>query len=377
MIFISATKNGEQIEYRDEKRFLWILSVLTPIVPGIGALAYLSTGSLAWGFLAPVIYYAVIPLLDTLIGTDPHNPPEEVVEQMAEDQWYRRLLFLSIPVYFASMILSAMAAAQTATPWWAVVLFALGAGTTSGTALTVGHELGHKPNFADQWGAKLINALSGYAHFCIEHNRGHHILVATPEDPASSRYGESLYQFALRELPGAALRGWDLEKSRMKKKGHSFWHWRNDLLQGYAIHMVIVIAMIVLFGWVTVPFFIIHNVFAWFHLTMANYVEHYGLKRKTLESGRLEPCEPRHSWNTNHRVSNLLLFHLQRHSDHHSNPLRPYQALRDFEDLPELPSGYPGSFLLASVPPLWFHIMNPKVLEWADGDMDNINVQPS
>jgi alkane 1-monooxygenase len=249
----------------------------------------------------------------------------------------------------------------------------LSAGVASGSGLTVGHELGHKPNALDQWGAKIVNAVTGYAHFCIEHNRGHHIMVATPEDPASARLNESLYRFALRELPGTAKRGWELERERMAKKGLPFWHWRNDLLQGYAIAAAATVILVLWLGPMILPFLIAHHLIGWFQLTQANYVEHYGLLRQKLPSGRYEPCQPRHSWNTNHIVSNLMLFHLQRHSDHHANPLRPYQSLRNFDELPRLPSGYAGCYLLAMIPPLWFALMNPKVMVWAGGDMSKVN----
>jgi alkane 1-monooxygenase len=148
------------------------------------------------------------------------------------------------------------------------------------------------------------------------------------------------------------------------------------LLQAYAISLLIAAALIWAFGWITLPFLILHHFIGWLQLTQANYVEHYGLKRERKENGRYMPVEPRHSWNTNHIVSNLMLFHLQRHSDHHANPLRPYQALRNFSELPRLPSGYPGSYALAVVPPLWRRVMDPKVIAWAGGDISKVNVDP-
>ena len=377
MVFIATSKNGDRIEYRDSKRGLWILSVLSPSLPGLAAVAYLMTGN-PWWVLAPIVfYYGIYVATDHLVGVDPNNPPEEVVEAMASDNYYRILLFLSIPVFWFSFLACAIAAGQESTPFWAWLGLAMGAGISSGTAITVGHELGHKPNRIDQWGAKLANAVSGYGHFCIEHNRGHHVHVATPEDPASARLGESLWRFALREIPGTAARGWGMERERLQRKGLSFWHWRNDILQGYAITLAVDLALIAALGWTMIPFLVLHNLVGWMHLTFANYVEHYGLKRDVKPDGRYGPCEPRHSWNTNHIVTNLFLFHLQRHSDHHANPLRPYQALRSFDDLPTLPSGYPGTFLLAAIPPLWFSVMDPKVLAWAGGDPARTNLDPS
>lgn len=373
MIFVAEKSDGETVKYVDKKRYLWFLSVLTPFIPGLCAWILLAGGSLFWALAPLLYYYVIIPILDMLIGEDPYNPPEEVVEQLTSDQYYRFLLHLSVPVFYLSFFIAAVAVGTLDLPIWAFITLTLSVGIASGSALTVGHELGHKQNKLDRLGAKIITSLTGYAHFCIEHNHGHHVMVSTPEDPTSARWNETLYAFALRELPATAMIAWNLEKKRMERKGLSFWHWRNDLLQGYAISFAIAVVLILMFGWIMVPFVLLHHASGWFQLTMANYVEHYGLLREKKPNGKYAPCEPIHSWNTNHIVSNLLLFHLQRHSDHHANPMRPYQALRNFDELPRLPSGYPGSFVLASIPPLWFKVMNPKVLEWTDGDMTRIN----
>ncbi|MEM7069590.1 MAG: alkane 1-monooxygenase [Pseudomonadota bacterium] len=376
MIFVAETKDGETVTFKDGKRFLWIISVLSPLITGLSAVALLSGGSIIWALVPVFFYYGAIPLLDLLFGEDTNNPPEEVVEQLSQDNYYRVLLHLTIPLIYFSFLSTAVAVGTVDLPWWCILTLILGAGATGGGAINVSHELGHKLNWVDRLGAKLASAVTGYAHFNIEHNQGHHLMVSTPEDIASSRFNESVYRFAMRELPGAAKRGWNLEARRLKKKGFGTWTWRNELLQGYAITGAIALVLIVLFGWIMIPFLIGHHFAGWMQLTYANYVEHYGLKREKKANGKYVPCEPKHSWNTNHIISNLFLFHLQRHSDHHANPLRPYQSLRNFDELPRLPSGYPGSFVLASIPPLWFSIMNPKVLEWAGGDMSKVNTGP-
>jgi len=373
MIFVSQTSSGERIEYRDSKRWLWLLSVLSPSAPLIAALAIYFTGNHIWAAAPLVFYFVGVPLLDAFFGEDTNNPPEEVVDLLSQDTYYRILLFVSIPVFYASFLGAIIIVMTADMPLWADIVLITSAGVSSGSGITVGHELGHKYNFINQLGSKIILALTGYGHFTIEHNRGHHVLVATPEDPASAKMGESVFRFALREIPGAAVRGWELEKARLKKKGFGFWHYRNDILQSYTITLSISTALIFAFGWVVLPFFIWHHLGGWMQLTFANYVEHYGLLRGKKENGRYEPCEPHHSWNTNHIVSNLMLFHLQRHSDHHANPQRPYQALRNFNELPRLPSGYPGSYVLATFPPLWFSIMDKKVMAWADGDVSKTN----
>ena len=377
MIFVAETMNGDRVEYRDAKRWLWVFSFVPALLPLISYSAYFLTNQSPHWVWGPLLFaYVFIPVVDVLIGEDRHNPPEEVVNQLAEDPFYTRLLHVAVALYFSAFAISVWFLATADLPFWAQAMVTVSAGVISGTSLTVGHELGHKTGFWQRVSAKLINGLSWYGHFTSEHNTGHHTQVATPEDSASSRYNESLYAFMRREMPDGVRRGLRIERERLAKRGLSFWHWRNEALQCYAVSLVMGAVCVAALGWWAIPFLIVHNFYSWQQLTLANYVEHYGLKRERKPNGKYEPCQPKHSWNTNHIFSNLLLFHLQRHSDHHANPMRPYQALRDFEALPRLPSGYPGCFVLAFVPPLWFRVMNPKVLDWAGGDMSKVNTGP-
>jgi alkane 1-monooxygenase len=376
MAFVAHTADGRSVRYVDGKRYLWLMSLTAPVMPMLGVALYFYTGSvLATAF--PLFYtFVLVPAIDAIMGEDTHNPPEEIVPLMARDNYYRVLLYVAIALLFVDFLVVAWFISTQPLPWWSYLLLTLGTGFASGNAILLGHELGHKAERLDRIAAQVVNGLVGYGHFCIEHNRGHHVNVATPEDCVSARMGESIYRFMLREIPGALRRGVMLERERLEKLGKGFWSLQNEVLASWALTASIATGLIALFGWIVVPFIVIHHFYAWYGLTQANYVEHYGLLRQLLPNGRYELPEPRHSWNTNHIYSNLISFHLQRHSDHHANALRPYQALRDFRDLPRLPSGYPGCFGLASIPPLWFKVMDPKLMEWADGDITRVNVDP-
>lgn len=378
MIYTAVTADGRTIRYVDRKRRLWPLSLITPLVPlaGIGLYFLLDENVLAT--LLPLAYtFIAVPIIDAIFGEDTHNPPEEVVPLMAKDSYYRVLLYVAIALLYIDFFAVAWFIGTHALPWWSFLALTLATGFAGADAILVGHELGHKAGRLDRIAAQVSNALVGYGHFCIEHNRGHHVQVATPEDPASARMGESIYRFVLREVPGALKRGWAHEKKRLARAGRRAWSLHNEILQSWALTLVLAGIVISLYGWIMIPFLLIHHWYGWYGLTQANYVEHYGLLRQKRSDGRYEPCAPRHSWNTNHIYSNLSSFHLQRHSDHHANALRPYQALRDFKDLPRLPSGYPGCFVLAAIPPLWFRVMHPKLLDWAGGDLDKINLDPT
>ena len=367
-----------RVTYRDRKRFWWSLSVVYPLLPFVGMAAHAWTGAQIALGLPLLISYGLMPLLDFFIGEDGNNPPEAVVPQLEEDRYYRWLTWATVPLHFVALIGCAWWVGTHDLSWWAVLMFAYVAGTDSGLGINTGHELGHKYTRIEQWLARLVLAVPAYGHFTVEHGRGHHRWVSTPEDHASARMGESIYRFALRELPGGIRRAWRLEKERLLQEGRNAWSVHNTMLQSYAVTAVLQLGLIAAFGWIMLPFLAVHNVVAWWQLTSANYVEHYGLLRERLPNGKCESPKPHHSWNTNHLVTNLALFHLQRHSDHHSYPSRRYQSLRDFPDLPQLPSGYFGMFPLSYVPPLWFRVMDPRLLALPHvrGDLDKVNIDP-
>ena len=371
--------DGRTVSWRDGKRLAWLLSVVYPLVPLLGVALHARTGEPAMLAVPLLIGYGLMPLLDALIGEDRNNPPEAIVPQLEADRYYRWLTWLTVPLYFVSLLVCAWWAGTQALPGWALLILAYAAGTNSGMGLTTGHELGHKHNALEQWLAKLVLAVPAYGHFTVEHGRGHHRWVSTPQDHASARMGESIYRFALRELPGGIRRAWQLEAQRLHLLGFSPWSRRNSMLQSYAISAVLQLGLIAAFGPVMIVFLAVHNVVAWWQLTSANYVEHYGLLRATLPNGQYEAPQPHHSWNTNHLVTNLALFHLQRHSDHHANPSRRYQSLRHFPDLPQLPSGYFGMFTLAYFPRAWFRVMDARLLALphVQGDLDKVNVDPA
>lgn len=366
------------IQFTDKKRYLWWGAVLFSAFPLFAIAAYLEYRN-PWILLSPfLVSYVFVPAMDYLIGTDRTNPPEELVPQLDADKYYRRLLYVNIPIHFAVVMGAAYLVATEPLGIGFIMAFAVIVGMYSGASINTAHEIGHKNSKRERLISRVVLSVCGYGHFCIEHNMGHHRDVSTPEDPASSRMGESIYRFMLREIPGAFKRGWNAERNRLNKKGQGVWTWNNHILQSYSLTLLWQGAMVLILGWVLIPFFLIHNAFAWLQLTSANYIEHYGLLREKKADGRYERCQPHHSWNANHIFSNLLLFQLERHSDHHANPSRPYQSLRSFDNLPELPSGYTAMYWLAYHPALWYKVMDKRLLAipHINGDLSKVNIDP-
>ncbi|MBH9647140.1 alkane 1-monooxygenase [Burkholderia vietnamiensis] len=372
-----ATTDGPASGWSDGKRYLWLLGAVTITLPILAAQLALSTGVHVFWWFGPLFAFGVIPILDTLIGADRDNPPEAVVPQLERSRYYRWIVYLATLVEYVAFFMCVRIVGTHALAWYDYVGFALSLGAATGISINTAHELGHKTNRFERWLAKITLAPVAYGHFFVEHNRGHHVRVATAEDPASARFGESFWAFLPRTVAGSIRSAWRLEKARLERLGRSPWTWRNEVLHAWAMTVVVWGIAIAMAGPVVIPFLVIQAAYGASLLEVVNYVEHYGLGRRKLPSGRYERCTPQHSWNSNHVVTNLFLYQLQRHADHHANPTRSYQALRHFDDSPQLPAGYATMILFAYVPPLWYRVMNPRVVAHYGGDMAQSNIKPS
>jgi alkane 1-monooxygenase len=372
-----AVASGERPAWRDGKRYLWLLGTIVPLFLFLGWGLVNAIGSRVFWWIGPMFVYVFIPLLDLLIGDDASNAPDDVVAWLEQDRYYRWITYLFLPLQFLSFFVGFW---LLATHGGLAIVDKIGIATTvgmlNGIAINTAHELGHKKEHHERWFARIALAPCGYGHFFIEHNRGHHVRVATADDPASSRLGETFWGFWPRTVVGSVRNGWRLERNRLRRMGRRSWSLRNDVLNAWAMTVVLWAVVVALFGFGMLPYLLLQAVLAFSLLEAVNYLEHYGLLRQALPNGRFERVTPRHSWNNNHLTTNLFLYHLQRHSDHHANPTRRYQALRHFDDSPQLPAGYAAMIVLAYFPPLWRRVMDKRVLAHYGGDVTLANIQP-
>ncbi len=373
----TTTVDGRPVRWRDSKRYLWLLGLVVPLLPWGAYREAERFGLDVFWWMGPIWILVLIPILDAVFGEDRSNPPDWAVEPLAADRFYRWCTYLYLPLQYAGLVLACWVVTTVDMSWIDRLGYALTVGTVAGVAINTAHELGHKKPKVERWLSKIALAQSGYGHFYVEHNRGHHTRVATPEDPASSRLGESFWAFLPRSVVGGVRSAWELEAKRLRHQGHSVWSLRhNDVLNAWAMSAVLFAGLVAVFGVRIVPFLVIQAVFGFSLLEVVNYLEHYGLLRQKNESGRYERCTPEHSWNSNHVASNVVLYQLERHSDHHAHPTRRYQTLRHFDESPQLPSGYGLMLGLAYVPPLWRRVMDRRVLAMYDGDVTKANIHP-
>jgi alkane 1-monooxygenase len=322
----------------------------------VGALALLCPG---WASVAPVLYiFGVVPVLDRWIGTFERNPAADEAARWRQPRVWAAILYSYVVTHFAMLGFALWTAGGLS--WGLVGVIGLATGLyTGGLGITVAHEFSHKTSRVFYATAAVLLATVWYHHFLIEHTRGHHLRVATPEDPASAHLGEGAYRFVIRSLRGGFLGALELERLRVGR----IWSWRNQVTAGVVAQIALTLILAAVSAKV-VACFLIQSAVAIVLLELINYIEHYGLSRARTAGGRFERVAPRHSWNSSHRFTNAIFFNLQRHSDHHAAAVLPFTLLKHHHAVPQLPFGYPTMVLIALCPPLWFRVMDPRVRRW-------------
>ncbi|MDB4505710.1 MAG: alkane 1-monooxygenase [Saprospiraceae bacterium] len=315
-----------------------------------------------WSFATVILAFAIIPLLDHFYSSSEKNLTEQEEGSKLSTIIFDWLLYSNIPIlwgliwfFFSTISAGGLETFEMVGMTWSIGII------VSTIGINVAHELGHRVKKSEQLMSKSLLLSALYMHFFIEHNKGHHKNIATDEDPASSRLNENLYAFWVRSTIGGYKSAWSLETAKLKKQGVSFFSFKNEMLVFQLVQVTYLVFVGLYFGWFVVPFAIIIAITGFLLLETVNYIEHYGLRRKKLASGRYENVTIQHSWNSNHEMGRIFLYELTRHSDHHFKSTRKFQVLRHFDDSPQLPYGYPGSMLISFLPPLWFKLMNDKV----------------
>ena len=338
-------------------RFIKYFLALT--VPFLAYFSFNGTGIITY---APMIEaFLVIPLLELFFKPNSNNLNDAEEEMAKEDISYDIVLYLLVPIIFFLLwefLLSMRENISLFDKIGRILSMGLICG---GFGINVAHELGHRNNKFEQFLSKTLLLSSLYMHFFIEHNRGHHKRVSTMEDPSSARYGENIFSFWLRSVLSGYVSAWNIEFKRLKRINKYKFSIQNEMLRFQIIQLFFVFIIYSLFGFDITVYYLCSATMGFLLLETVNYIEHYGLQRKINSNGKYERVQPFHSWNSNHPIGRIMLFELSRHSDHHYNSYRKYQVLKNHNNSPEMPTGYPGMMILSLIPPLWFFVMNKRI----------------
>ncbi len=333
--------------------------------PALAWYGLLNTGLATWAL--PIYGFVLIPVLELVIPADRRQLSAEEESAALNDPLYDLLVLAFVPVQWATLVLFLFRVNEPGLAGWEVAGRIATMGLMCGVyGINVAHELGHRKSKWERDMARTLLLSSLYMHFIIEHNRGHHKRVGTPDDPASARFGEWIYAFWPRTILLSLTSAWHIEVERLRREGRTVFGMRNEMLQALAIQVALVAGIGWFFGAAVLLAFLAAALIGILLLETVNYIEHYGLGRPVNERGTFGRVQHYHSWNSDHLLGRLMLFELTRHSDHHYMASRPYQVLRSWDDGPELPTGYPGSMVLSLIPPLWRRVMDPRVRRLVD-----------
>lgn len=334
-------------------------------IPAVTFLAIWLEGFRSW--LTVLVAFVLIPIIEILLKGTSENLSDHKKSIKEKSLFFDLLLYINLFLVYGIGSFYLYKITHVELEWSEIVGLTLSTGILLGAnGINVAHELGHKTGKIQQISAKLLLLPSLYMHFIIEHNRGHHLRVGTPEDPATSRFGENVFRFWLRSVVNGYRSAWNIANRDLEKLGKNKFSLSNPMIQFSIVQILYLVVVGLIFGIVGVVAAVCIAVVSFLLLETINYIEHYGLERKLLENGKYERVENFHSWNSNHEVGRLLLYELTRHSDHHYKAYKKYQILDDYPDNPQLPFGYPTGILLALFPPLWFSMMNHRVEKWRE-----------
>jgi alkane 1-monooxygenase len=319
-----------------------------------------------YAFLPLVFSFVLVPLLDKMIPVNHPSPLSPLEEDERKNNFlFDLFLYACVPLQWGVLLTFLSAAQNPLLNKLEITGMVIATGLCSGIiGINVAHELGHRKNPFDRFCAKLLLLSSLYMHFFIEHNKGHHRRVGTPDDPATGRLGETVYTFILRSVSGSYRSAWQIQRDELRKKNATFISNSNQMLWFQMLQLGLVLIIALLAGFYIALLFLATAFIGILLLEVINYIEHYGLKRRQTYTGQYERVNLHHSWNAEQPIGRSILFELTRHADHHYQASRKYQVLRNLENSPQLPAGYPAMMLLSLIPPIWFRIMNPLARKW-------------
>jgi len=315
-----------------------------------------------WSFFTPFYAFIIIPILELLLPQDSSNLSEHEGEVKKYKPLFDWLLYLNVPVVYGLLVYALWFVSTHSLSNTEIIGLTISLGIILGTnGINVAHELGHRVKTKERYLGKLLLLPSLYMHFYIEHNFGHHVNAATHEDPATAKYNQTVYSFWITSVIRQYISAWKLQHKLLKQNSTHVFSPKNDMIWYLIIQLAYLLGILLIFGQTALLFALGAAIVGFLLLETVNYIEHYGLLRKKLPSGRYERVKEVHSWNSNHVVGRIVLYELTRHSDHHYKSSKKYQILDYHDSSPQMPYGYPTSMVMSFLPPLWFKVMNPRI----------------
>ena len=304
------------------------------------ALAWIAFQKSGWWCWIPLLFsFGFIPLAEMLLKPDPNNDDPQEEATLKNNRVFDFILYTATLFHFLLLVFFLSGISKWNNPLDLAGRI-ISMGILCGVfGINLAHELGHRTKSFERFLSKALLLTSLYMHFYIEHNKGHHTRVSTPDDPASARRDESIFSFWIRSISGSYRSAWvianhDAQKSKIRISALA-----NEMMIFQIIQILFLSAIGIFIGLKAFIGFTLAAIIGILLLESVNYIEHYGLTRKKTEDNRYERVQPHHSWNSDHILGRWMLFELSRHSDHHHLASRKFQILRSIQQAPQMPTG--------------------------------------
>ena len=239
-------------------------------------LAWLSfsfTGLITWW---PLLHaWILIPVLEIFLKPNAANLAMVEADLACENKWFDRMLYVIVFYQYATLVFFLLSFRQAGLSNWDIAGRIGTMGLLCGTfGINVAHELGHRTKKYEQWMAKALLATSLYMHFFIEHNKGHHKFVATPQDPSSARLNEPIYSFYFRTVVFSYLSAWKIANKDCIRKGVNIYSLHNEMIQAHLWQILILSVIFFISGGLITLYFIAAAAIGIALLETVNYIEH-------------------------------------------------------------------------------------------------------
>ena len=279
-------------------------------------------------YLTLIYTFVFIPILESNTKEYLNEYSDDEKKSRNLDPFFDFLLYLNIPIVYGIFFVSLNTLLNTDSAYEIIGIILSASIVMATNGINVGHELGHRKSLFSRTCSKLLYLPCQYMHFFIEHNYGHHINVATPDDPATAKYKQNLYSFWISSVIKTYLSAWRIQLKLLRVSKQSFISLKNDMIFYTLFQISFLIFIYLNYGLIITIYSVLMSVVSFLFLETINYVEHYGLLRKIKSNGKYERVKPHHSWNSNHTIGRITLYELTRHSDHHFKSSKKYQSIR-------------------------------------------------
>jgi alkane 1-monooxygenase len=328
-------------------------------VPVLVVAGYLLGGW--WNFLVPLCCFVAYPLSNFFLSSSAKDNAD--VQQTYSSSAYSSIALSFVPVLITLTGWAVYVAGSESISNVSFGGLALSVGIVNGVlGFTLAHEFIHRFSKTEQVAGYLLLLQNNYMHYGIEHVWGHHVYACTPEDPHTARIGEPIYFYLFRAIKGTYKNAWNIDAKKLSRASYKFSFMHSRMLLFAVLQILLMLLIFFTLGPLSLIFFLLQNAVAIALLHIINYLQHYGLMRKTSLTGGYERLGAHHAWNTGRYNKSINLFQLESHADHHMHPGRSFDKLSHHDDSPAHPAGYSFMVLLSLIPPLWFKIMDKRIL---------------